>query len=507
MMAALGALLAAWLLYGYGLGSSGLLGPDEPRYADIGRAMFISGDWVTPRLFGEAWFEKPALLYWMGAMGFALGAGDSLAPRLLMPLLGVSFLAFYFLRLRLVLGSNVALAATLILATSAGWIGFSHAAVTDLPLTVFFSAGMLLAMPWALAADRRLLPWAAACFAIASLAKGLVPLVLAAPLALFGFRRILDWLRPLPLVAFCALGLPWYLVCYARNGWPFIDEFFLQHHVGRFFREDLQHVQPAWFYLPVLAGLLLPWTPLLAAFATKTLRRDSSLWQDRRLHFFAAWLGFGLLFFSASTNKLPGYLLPLIPAAAAFLGMALDRIPHARYLLPLCAVMAAAFALAGGVLPEALSVGLRRSGMSQVPWLLGLPSLAMAAALYFSERGGRRALSLLLLAALVAGNVGLMKASALSSIRASASTVELWEELRPRAHSICIEWVHRATEYGLRYYAKGAIPMCSAQPRPLQLVELDQQPPRLRPAPELDPLPAAVRPYPFPSTDQPVPSP
>lgn len=494
ILAALGALVAAVLLYVYGLGTSGLLGPDEPRYADIARAMFTTGDWVTPRLFGEAWFEKPALLYWIGAMGFALGAGDSLAPRLLMPLLGVGFLGFFYHRLRSSLGADTALAATLILATSAGWIGFSHAAVTDLPLTVFFSAGMLLAIPWALDADRRLLPWAAACFAVASLAKGLVPLVLAAPLALFGFRRVLDWLRPQPVLAFCLVSLPWYLACYWQNGWPFIDEFFLEHHVGRFFREDLQHVQPAWFYIPVLAGLLMPWTALVAGFASRTLRHDRAFWKSRHLHFFAAWLGVGLVFFSASTNKLPGYLLPLLPAAAALLGTALSRIPRAPILLALAAILASVFALAGGLLPEALSVGLRRSTITHIPWGFAIPSMVIAVAVFVSEVRLRRTTSLALLAGLMALNVGMMKWHALPSIRGSASVVGLWSELQPQADAICIEWVHRATEYGLRYYSHGRIPMCSAGARPLQLVELESRLPELRPAPLPETPPAALLP-------------
>ncbi|MCW5966482.1 MAG: phospholipid carrier-dependent glycosyltransferase [Bryobacterales bacterium] len=471
IMAGLAGAVCAALLYGYGLGESGLLGPDEPRYSDIGRAMQTSGDWTTPRLFGEPWFEKPALIYWMGALGFTLGAGDSLAPRLLMPILGIGFLAFYFWRLRGACGAETALAAVAILSTGAGWIGFSHAAVTDLPLTVFFSAGMLLAMPWALDGDRRLLPWAAACFAMASLAKGLVPLVLAAPLAIFGWRRILDWFRPAPVAAFALIGLPWYLLCYWRNGWPFFDEFFLQHHVGRFFREDLQHVQPAWFYLPVFAGLLLPWTPLFAAFATRTLRDDRAFWRDRRLHFFAAWLGFGLLFFSASTNKLPGYLLPLLPAAAAILGLALSRLPRARWILGSVALSAAAFALAGGLLPEALSVGLRRTSVDSIPWLQAAPSLLVAAAVIWAERQGRRHTALALLVALIAANVGLLKFHALPSIRKTASVVELWAELAPQADAICIERIHRSTEFGLRYYSHGRISLCVEVPRPLRLIE------------------------------------
>ncbi len=471
MLMVLGCLAGAALLYFYGLGESGLLGPDEPRYADIGRAMYESGDWVTPRLFGEPWFEKPALLYWMGALGFAVGASDSLAPRLVMPILGMAFLAFYYWRLRALCGRETAFSASVILATAAGWIGFSHAAVTDLPLTVFFSAGMLLAMPWAMNGDRRLLPWAAACFAMASLAKGLVPLVLAAPLVLFGLRRLLDWLRPAPVAAFALLGLPWYLLCYQQNGWAFVDEFFLEHHVGRFFREDLQHVQPAWFYAPVLAGLLLPWTPLLAAFATSTLRENRAFWRDRRLHYFFAWLGFGLLFFSASKNKLPGYLMPLLPAASALLGMALSALPKARWTLASVAIVAAVFAVAGGILPEALAVGLRRSSVTAIPWGMVVPSIVAAMAVFWCEGKGRRTLSLSLLAALVALNVGMLKWQALPMIRTTASAVNLWVGFEPRADDICIERIHRAREYGLRYYSHGRIPLCAQESRPLRMLE------------------------------------
>lgn len=471
VLLALVTVLGLTVLYFFGLSDSGLLGPDEPRYADIGREMWQSGDLVTPRLFGEEWFEKPALLYWLGAVGFALGAGDTLAPRLALPFLAIGFLWFFHERLRMQCGVSAALPATLILATSAGFIGFSHAAVTDLPLTVFFGAGMLLAMPWALGEGRRLLPWAAACFAIASLAKGLVPMVLAAPLLLFGGRRVFDWLRQAPLAAFFLVGVPWYVLCTWRNGWLFIDEFFLEHHVGRFFREDLQHVQPGWFYLPVIAGLLLPWTPLLGTLALPTLRRAGVFWSDRRVHYFLAWAGFGLVFFSASKNKLPGYVLPLLPAIAAILGMALARLPRARFVLSLVAACAALFPIAGGVLPQAIAVGLSRADITLGSFLYTLPALVVAVAVFLCEQRGWRRSALLLLAGLMVVNIGLLKWQALPAIRLEASAISLWKRLEPKASEICIQHVHRATEYGLRYYSHGTIPMCDAEPRPLQLID------------------------------------
>jgi 4-amino-4-deoxy-L-arabinose transferase-like glycosyltransferase len=86
---------AVYFLFLFNLTGVGLLGPDEPRYAAIGREMARSGDWITPRLWGEPWFEKPALLYWMTAAAFRAGLGDDLAPRLPVALLSVGFLIFY----------------------------------------------------------------------------------------------------------------------------------------------------------------------------------------------------------------------------------------------------------------------------------------------------------------------------------------------------------------------------------------------------------------------------
>ncbi len=165
-LALLAALGLACAIYLTGLNRMGLVGPDEPRYADIGRAMAQSGDWITPRLLGRPWFEKPALLYWMTAVGFRLGLSPELAPRLPVALLSLAFLAFFWWRLRLEWDARVASYATAMLATSAGWLTYSHIAVTDLPLAVFFSAAVFLALPWYTRARRilannriRRLPW------------------------------------------------------------------------------------------------------------------------------------------------------------------------------------------------------------------------------------------------------------------------------------------------------------------------------------------------------------
>jgi 4-amino-4-deoxy-L-arabinose transferase-like glycosyltransferase len=147
------ALPLAYFLYFFGLTAAGMVGPDEPRYASIGREMARSGDWITPRLWGLPWFEKPALLYWLIGAAFRFGLGPDLAPRLPIALLSVAFLALYWWMLRREFGDATAWFATLILSTSAGWWAYSQSGVTDLPLSAAFAAAMLLA------ATRGCCPW------------------------------------------------------------------------------------------------------------------------------------------------------------------------------------------------------------------------------------------------------------------------------------------------------------------------------------------------------------
>src|SRR5260370_36905643 len=144
MMRLASAAVLAFLLFFYGLSHTGLLGQDEPRYAAIGMEMARSGDWITPRLWGAGWFEKPALLYWMTGAGFRLGLSEELAPRVPVAMLSVAFLGFYWWLLRRIYSERVATYATGMLATCAGWLGYSYVSVMDIPLAATFSAGILL---------------------------------------------------------------------------------------------------------------------------------------------------------------------------------------------------------------------------------------------------------------------------------------------------------------------------------------------------------------------------
>ena len=302
------AVLALLLLYPAFTGAWGLFGPDEPRYASIAREMARSGDFVTPVLDGKPWLEKPPLLYWLGAAGFALGLGAESAPRVPLGLLSVSFLFWFGWYRRRWLSDRAAACAALVLATSAGWLAYSNVAVTDVPLAVCFGAAMLVSLHWIETGRARDAVLIGGLFGLAVLAKGLVPAALAAPLIWFARARWRQW--PLIGASLVVAAGPWYWTMWQRHGYAFFDEFILEHHFSRFASNELQHVQPFWFYAPVLLGLLLPWSPVLL----------KAPWRDVKLRFFVVWVLWGFVFFSAATNKLPGYLMPLLPALAVLIG-------------------------------------------------------------------------------------------------------------------------------------------------------------------------------------------
>lgn len=472
------ALPLAYLLYFYHLDGTGLVGPDEPRYAAVGREMAHSGDWVTPQLWGQPWFEKPALLYWTTATGFRAGLGAEWAPRLPVALAAVLFLVLYAWVLVREFGRQVAAIAVLILGTCWGWVGYSQIGVTDLLLTAAFSAAMVLALPWIAKGDSRPLPATGAFLGLALLAKGLVPLVLAAPL-LFGMRRgdregdaggRPYWVA---VAAFVSVGLPWYLACYVKNGDEFLNVFFWQHHVSRFFSGGLMHVQSTWFYLPIFFAGMLPWSPLLLLL----FRRGA--WKDRRRAFLLLWILWGLVFFSVSANKLPGYILPLFPAAAVLMALGVEEVTRARPWLVVCALLLVAFPIAAQVLPGAVAVGLSRAARPHFEWTWLLPVVVAAAVWIWKD--SRLAGTLTVAVCATAGFVYL-KTVSLPELDRQASARELWRRVEARADHTCVGDIQRTWRYGLNYYSVTPLPDCLADPKPLEIRQAPNEPPRLAPA-------------------------
>ncbi|MGA2435293.1 MAG: glycosyltransferase family 39 protein [Bryobacteraceae bacterium] len=456
------ACVALCFLYFCNLGRTGLLGPDEPRYAAVGREMARSGDWLTPELWGQPWLEKPPLLYWLIGAGFRAGLSTELAPRVPVALCATAFLAFFCWILRKEFGGRAAFFATAVLATSAGWLALGHVAVTDIPLAVTFSAAMLLSLPWLARGERRWLGSAAVLLGLAVLAKGLVPLVLALPLAFLGWRRWRDWLRPFPIVAFLLLAVPWYAAMTVIFGWSFLEEFVWQHHFERFASGALAHTQPFWFYVPVILAGLVPWTP--AVF----LLFKRGLYNDPRLRFLLVWIAWGLVFFSASANKLPGYVLPLLPALAALVGIALAGERRARGILVACALLLAAIPVIAAMLPAALHWGITHTSPS-VEWAAILPVVLLAAGVWRAEMAQRRAIAVGLIALGMTAGAVWLGSTVLPVLDRTVSARVLWRGISSSREDVCLGDLNRSFHYNLDYYSDVPLPSCLEWPGPLRI--------------------------------------
>jgi 4-amino-4-deoxy-L-arabinose transferase-like glycosyltransferase len=318
------------------LGAIGFVGPDEPRYAWVARDMAETGDWVTPRLYGKPWFEKPPLFYWGAALCFKLfGVSEAAArlPSAVSALLATLALAWLALRLY---GAETARWLLLLLPTTVGMIGFSHAAATDMP----FSGMLTIAMVAAVAAiglirneNTPILPrspWLALVLfgfflGLAVLAKGPAAIILCGGAVIFWALFTKRWrdafrvLHPVAIATFCLTALPWYILCAHRNP-DFLCVFIIEHNFKRYLTPEFQHIQPFWFYLPVLLIAFLPWTGALVwTTVAGSARVVKAKGLSPQTSFLLSWSLFVFLFFTLSQSKLPGYILPAVPALAMLL--------------------------------------------------------------------------------------------------------------------------------------------------------------------------------------------
>lgn len=328
-------------LFFYGMGSFGLIGADEPRYAQVAHEMLEHRDWITPTLGGHVWLEKPPLYYWQAMLAYSLlGVSDvaARAPSAVDATLLVVAVYLFFRRFR----RGVEVDAALITASCAGIVGYARAASMDMPLTAAFAIGMLAWWAWRESGKKIYLALFYTFMALGMLAKGPVaPVLAAAIIVLFAaatrqWRVILKtaWLPGIAL--FCAIALPWYIAVQVRNP-QFFREFILEHNLARFSSNLYHHPEPFWYYVPVVLLALIPWTVFISgAFAQSvrlwwTERASATAEPDFEFQFtlFASlWLIVPVAFFSISHSKLPGYILPAIPAGALVLAQYLHQQPE-----------------------------------------------------------------------------------------------------------------------------------------------------------------------------------
>jgi 4-amino-4-deoxy-L-arabinose transferase-like glycosyltransferase len=465
-------------LFFYGIGQFGLIGADEPRYAQVAREMLERHDWVTPVLGGQPWLEKPPLYYWQAMLAYSLfGVSDVAAriPSAVDATLLVIGVYFFFRRFR----SGVEADAALITASCAGVIGYARAASMDMALAATFSIGMLSWWAWREGSKKIFLALFYICMALGMLAKGPVaPFLAAAVIMLFAlatreFRIAIrtGWLPGTFL--FCAIALPWYFLAQMRNP-QFFREFILEHNLARFSSNLYHHRQPFWYYLPVTLLALMPWTVYVIAAFVEAVRlwwaqhRDVLPEPDLEWQFsvFAScWLILPVLFFSISQSKLPGYIVPAIPAGAVLLAVYLrghlknEEGSSSKTLAILHALLAAAPIIPSVLIAYVITERRLPAGRPMLITLAIAFVLCAAIALTLISRMRLRMLRFVTLIPVVLSVAAVLKLGAVS-IDQKLSTRPLAVELAgaaTRPIPLAVYGVPREIEYGLAFYRNQTI--------------------------------------------------
>ena len=348
------------------LGRPALTDSDEGFYAEGAREMVESGDWLTPFYNYEPRFEKPVLYYWMAAGAYLVAGPSPGAARLPSAVAGFGLVLLTFFCARRWCDESGALLAAIIAATSAAGITMAHQALPDLPLAFFVAGAVWTALvgllddPRGAPEPRSRLPWLAAsalAAAAAALVKGPIgPVLVAAvllPILLVERRRRGVWCRARPVhllaaaAVFLAAVVPWYAAMTAEHGAAYLDRFFGAENLDRFATARYNAPRPIWYYLPIIAGGLLPWSPFMLLWGPQARNAWRRRAIDPAVLWLVVWAAAPVLLFTLSVGKQPRYIMPVLPPLAILLAWTMTRTaakPAARRLFT------AAGVAAGGIL-------------------------------------------------------------------------------------------------------------------------------------------------------------
>ena len=407
-----GAWLVAW---GVGLQYRSLGEPDEGRYAEVAREMVATGDWITPRLDGFNFFDKPPMHYWGSAAAYSVFGVHPWSARLWCALTGLLAILMVGWAGARLFGREAGGYAAAILGSSLLFALAAHINTIDMGVTAFLACGMacfLVAQFDPDAAHLRtrlnLLMWAS--LALAVLSKGLIGVVFPGLILLVYMLWQRDWtvllrVSLLPgialLLAICA---PWFILM-SRLHPDFLYTFFITQQFTRFLTPVFHRTQPFGFFIPVVVLGLFPWTLLLPWTRSAWRAFYTGLPAQR---FLLSWIGVIFVFFSASHSKLPFYILPLFPALVLLLGAAAAALPPAAmrrrfHLIIVTAAIGAIVAVASMFLlhTKAPEQALQHAliGLTLTMLLIAGATLFGARALHHGRR--RTAMHVLALAAIV----------------------------------------------------------------------------------------------------------
>ena len=456
-----------------GLDGLPLVGPDEPRYAEIGREMFASGDWITPRLAGYLWFEKPIWLYWGEAISYHLFGVNEFAarfPSALSALLTVCFIAFVVGKL---VSRRWGLLSGGVLATSALWLGLARGASTDMVLATWIAVAVLAGhLAIRSAGKSRTGYWLLFAFAlgVSMLAKGLIGILLIC--LILGIHRLL-MKRPIGksmrrnaallwggIAVFTLTIASWYVPVTLANGMVFIDEFFVNHHFKRFLTNEYHHLQPPYFYLFVAFAGILPWSFFLPG-AISRLKKLGARDDERGELLLLAWVWaiIPIAFFSISKSKLPAYILPSFPPLAILIGWEVERVWRGeidiwgKIGLGLTALVSAIIGVAFAVfaVKEGVSItGLGFLGLV-LPPLIGIGALVAFA---LQKREAATGATMALTASMILAAVLLLFSHLSYDLSRKELSVAAFQALKPGESLV---YYQKQKEYAPVFYARGRI--------------------------------------------------
>jgi 4-amino-4-deoxy-L-arabinose transferase-like glycosyltransferase len=318
------------------LGSHALFTPDEGRYSEVAREMVATGDYITPRLNGVAFLDKPVLYYWLQASAIKLFGLKEWALRFWPTLMGLFGCIITYLAGRLLYSRRTGILAAIVLAINPLYYGAAHYANLDLEVAVLIASTLfftLLALKEELSKYRTLFLFLAYILAgLAALTKGLIGL--AFPIMILGswivilhrWRILLKMHLITGLIIFFAVAAPWYWLVQQANP-QFFHFFFVMQQLQRFLTQAyFNNATPMWFYLPIVLAGFLPWSVFLLQALTRQIK---CVIKNRYQHpielFLLLWCIIVFVFFSIPKSKTIGYILPLFPALALIVGNYLDH--------------------------------------------------------------------------------------------------------------------------------------------------------------------------------------
>ena len=318
-----------------GLGRPAIGDSDEAFYAEAGREMVASGDWITPYYNFETRFQKPILFYWLVSAGYLVAGVNEAAARWGSALAGLGLALLTAACGRRWYDERTARLAGLIVATAFGYFSIGRLALPDLPLAFWITLTTWSALVGLCDRPARPHLWlmlAGAAVGLGFLTKGpvaiVVPALVVLPICWLERRHVHPPVRAVAggLIMAVALAAPWFVAMAQIHGSSYIEGFFVGDNLERFATSRFNDPRPPWFYLPIVAGGLLPWTPLMlcgvAPFAGWVTQRARATNVTLRL---IVWAALPLLFFTASIGKQPRYILPILPPLAVLLALTLER--------------------------------------------------------------------------------------------------------------------------------------------------------------------------------------